>query len=270
MGNAVSKSEHIGINAYMMNKGVQKTIINAVGESEKQRFVASVVSAVQMNDKLAECDNDSILCAALLGESLKLAPSPQLGQYYMVPYDKSAQFQLGWKGYVQLAIRSGQYRKLVASPVKEGELDHYNPITEEFSFNPILDESERNKKPTVGYYGMLELVNGYRKEIYWSREKMEKHAKTYSVAYKKGWNTPWKSDFDAMAAKTIIRQLISKWGVMSIDMQRAFDSDMGVIDKNGNVKYVDNEQSIEDRVAEDIAENANSEEFVPAADVTEG
>ena len=274
--NEVAKKKQaapMGINAYMNNENVKKSIANAVGAENMPRFISSVVSAVQTNKNLMECTNSSILSAALLGESLQLPPSPQLGFFYMVPYNsengKEAQFQLGAKGYVQLAIRSGQYKKIVASEVKEGELVSYNPITEDVVLEPIMDEKVRNKKPTIGYYGLLELNNGYRKEMYWSKEKMDAHAKRYSIAYKKGWSTPWKTDFDAMGCKTIIRQMISKWGIMSVEMQKAYTADMGVIDEDGNVKYVDNDQPIEEKVADDIAENANKTEFQPEDVVVE-
>ena len=194
-----------------------------------------------------------------------------MGQFYLVPYKNGgiseATFQLGWKGYIQLAIRSGQYRKIVANAIKEGELNDYNPITEDFSVTPITDEKARQKAKVIGYYAMFELTNGFRKEIYWSREKMQSHAETYSKGYKsdlrnKTAYTFWSKDFDAMALKTMLRQLISKWGIMSIDMQKAYHSDMGVLDEDGSVRYVDNpSENVEEVVAEEIAANANVTPF---------
>ena len=198
----------------------------------------------------------SILSAALLGESLKLSPSPQLGQYYMVPFKnnkkgcKEAQFQLGYKGYIQLAVRSGQYKKLNVLAVKEGELIGFDPLNEEIEVQLMEDEEAREEAETIGYYAMFEYTNGFRKAMYWSRKKMEAHALKYSKGYaaKKGY-TFWEKDFDGMAYKTMLRQLISKWGIMSIDMQNAVESDMAVYD-DGTKDYVENEIPEENIAAE--------------------
>ena len=132
----------------------------------------------------------------------------------------------GDKGYIQLALRSGQYKKLNVLSIKEGELKSWDPLNEEIWVKLIEDDTVREKAATIGYYAMFEYTNGFRKCLYWSREKMEAHALRYSKGYsvKKGY-TFWEKDFDSMAYKTMLRQLISKWGVMSIDMQRAFESD---------------------------------------------
>jgi len=223
--------------------GYQKMINNTLRDPKKaQRFVASITSAVATNPALQECDPATILSGALLGESLNLSPSPQLGQYYLVPfknkakYDRQgnlikpettdAQFVLGYKGYIQLALRSGYYKHLNVIAVKAGELVHFAPLTEEVEINLNPDELARENSATVGYLAMFEYLNGFRKTIYWSREKMEAHALRYSKGYaaKKGY-TFWEKDFDAMAFKTMLRQLISKWGVMSIDLQTAFEAD---------------------------------------------
>ena len=216
------------------------------------RFISSVVSAVNNNPALQECTNQSILSAALLGESLNLSPSPQLGQYYMVPFNdknkgKVTQFQLGYKGYIQLAIRSGQYKKLNVLGIKEGELIRFDPMNEEIEVKLIEDEEAREQAPTIGYYAMFEYTNGFRKAMYWSRRKMEAHALKYSKGYqaKKGY-TFWEKDFDGMAYKTMLRQLISKWGIMSIDMVSAMDADMAVINEDGTKDYVDNDDSVID------------------------
>ena len=208
-----------------------------------QRFVASITSAVATNPALQECDPATILSGALLGESLNLSPSPQLGQYYLVPfknkakYDRQgnlikpettdAQFVLGYKGYIQLALRSGYYKHLNVIAVKAGELVHFDPLTEEVEVNLNPDELARENSATVGYLAMFEYLNGFRKTIYWSREKMEAHALRYSKGYaaKKGY-TFWEKDFDAMAFKTMLRQIISKWGIMSIELQTAFEADV--------------------------------------------
>lgn len=216
----------------------QKLINNTLRDEKRaSRFVSAITSAVATNPALQECDPSTILSGALLGESLGLSPSPQLGQYYLVPYDdrkagrKVAQFQLGYKGYVQLALRSGYYKRLNVFAVKEGELKRWNPVTEELEIAMIPDEDLREKTVTVGYCATFQYTNGFTKTLYWSRSKMEAHALRYSKGYaaKKNYSF-WEKDFDAMAFKTMLRQLISKWGIMSIDLQNAFEQDVIVND----------------------------------------
>lgn len=244
-------NQRLGITAYLTADAVKNQINSVVGKNGT-RFISSVVSAVNANPALQECTNQSILSGALLGESLNLSPSPQLGQYYLVPFNdknkgKVAQFQLGYKGYIQLAIRSGQYKKLNVLAIKEGELIRFDPLNEEIEVRLIEDEEAREQAETIGYYTMFEYVNGFRKALYWSKKKMEAHALKYSKGYqaKKGY-TFWEKDFDGMAYKTMLRQLISKWGIMSIDMVTALDSDMAVINEDGSKDYVDNEPDVID------------------------
>lgn len=266
----------MGITAFLNQDKVKNQLAQAVGKNS-MRFVSSVVSAVTVNPALQECTNPSILSAALLGESLNLSPSPQLGQYYMVPYEnkkegvKVAQFQMGYKGYIQLAIRSGQYKKLNVLAIKEGELVKFDPLTEEIEVRLIEDEEEREQAKTIGYYAMFEYINGFKKALYWSKKKMLSHADRYSQAFSKDakemtvkgkrktkvsfadfeagkypkddewmYSSFWYKDFDGMAFKTMLRQLISKWGIMSIEMQRAYEGDMAEIREDGTSNYVDN------------------------------
>ena len=257
------QNQRLGITAYLTNDAVKNQINNVIGGKDGTKFISAVVSAVNNNPALQECTNQSILAAALLGESLRLSPSPQLGQYYMVPFNdknkgKVAQFQLGYKGYIQLAIRSGQYKKLNVLAIKEGELIRFNPLEEEIEVKLIEDEEERENAPTIGYYAMFEYTNGFKKAMYWSKKKMEAHALKYSKGYqaKKGY-TFWEKDFDGMAYKTMLRQLISKWGIMSIEMASAMDSDMAVINEDGTKDYVENETDVIDitEVASDVVQD---------------
>ena len=251
MANDVVKSEaktKVGFTSFMTSNVVQKKVNEIIGDEKRgARFISSIVSAVNANPTLKECDNASILSGALLGESLNLSPSPQLGNFYLVPFNdknrgKVATFQLGYKGYIQLAIRSGQYKKLNVLAIKEGELIKYDPLNEEIEVQLIEDEEAREKAKTIGYYAMFEYTNGFRKTLYWSKTKMEKHAMQYSQGYKaKSGFTFWEKDFDAMAYKTMLRQLISKWGIMSVDMQTAYESDMAYIKEDGSKEYVDNQ-----------------------------
>lgn len=274
VGNSLAKRQQkTSLTAYLTNDAVKNQINNVIGGKNGSRFVSSIISAVQVNPALQECTNPSILSAALLGESLKLSPSPQLGQYYMVPFNnnkkgyKEAQFQLGYKGYIQLAIRSGQYKKLNVLAIKEGELVRFDPLNEEIEVNLIDDEEVREETETIGYYAMFEYTNGFKKAMYWSKKKMEAHALKYSKGYqaKKGY-TFWEKDFDAMAYKTMLRQLISKWGIMSIDMLSAMDADMAVIHEDGTKDYVDidNEETV--AADQEIHEEEVSEETSQAPD----
>ena len=237
----VKKQAKTSLTAYLTHDAVKKQINSVVGGKNGTRFISSIVSAVQTTPALQECTNPSILSAALLGEALNLSPSPQLGQFYMVPFDnkkkgcKEAQFQLGYKGYIQLAIRSGYYKKLNVLAIKEDELVHYDPLEETVEVNLIEDDIVREETPTAGYYAMFEYENGFRKTMYWSKKRMLAHAEKYSFAfYKNGgakslelleqgkipekdlwkYSSFWFKDFDGMALKTMLRQLISKWGII--------------------------------------------------------
>ena len=232
-----------------IQKDAYKNLINqTLGDKDRAtRFIASISSAVAINPDLQQCDAGTILSGALLGESLNLSPSPQLGQYYLVPFNdnkkgcKVAQFQLGYKGYIQVAIRSGQYQKLNVLSIKQGELIKYDPLLEEIEVDLIEDEEEREKAETIGYYAMFQYSNGFKKAIYWTKVKMQNHALKYSKGYAahKGY-TFWEKDFDGMAYKTMLRQLISKWGIMSIELQQAIEQDMASINTDGSFNYVDN------------------------------
>lgn len=251
---------------FITGEGVKRKINEMIGGEGGQRFITSIISAVSNNPALAECEHGTILSSAMLGESLKLSISPQLGQFYMVPFkDKKnnrtvATFVLGYKGYIQLAIRSGQYKKLNVLAIKEGELIHYDPLFEELEVNLIQDDMVREGTPTIGYYAMFEYLNGFRKTMYWSKEKMEAHADKYSPAfnlekfrsipggdvnnipYRERWqySSFWYKDFDGMAYKTMLRQIISKWGIMSVEMQQAMAGDNAMI-VNGEPQYIDTE-----------------------------
>lgn len=225
---------------------------------EASKFVSSIVSATTTNVQLQSCERNSIISSGLLANALGLSLSPQLGLCYMVPFKNKAQYKdgvmvkpesytatfvLGYKGYIQLAIRSGYYKNINVISIKEGELIKYDPLTEELEVNLVQDERERAKLPTIGYYASFKLMNGFTKSIYWSKEKMLVHADKYSAAFsaeafdklqvgkipeKDLWkySSFWYKDFDGMAYKTMLRQLISKWGIMSIDMQKAEEEEV--------------------------------------------
>lgn len=258
----------------------RKLINNTLADPDRaKRFIAAITSAVAVNPALQDCDAGTILAGGLLGESLGLSPSPQLGQYYLIPFErrikdakgktiylrdkdgqilkdekgkwlveteKRAQFVLGYKGYIQLAIKSGQFRNLNVIEIKKGEIRHFDPLNEELDCLLIDDFDVREMTPTVGYYACFELVGGFRKALYWSKAKMEAHADKHSPAFSiavyhklqngeiseedmRKYSSFWYKNFDAMAKKTMLRQLISKWGVMSTEFQTAYEGDNNVI-----------------------------------------
>jgi len=271
----------------------QKLINNTLGDPERsKRFISAITSAVSVNPQLQECEAGTILAGALLGESLNLTPSPQLGQYYLVPFKvkekrdregnlisaecSKAQFILGYKGYIQLAIRSGQYLKLNVIEIKDGELQSFDPLTETIRCNLIDDYEKREAAPTIGYYAMFEYTNGFRKAIYWSKSKMIAHANKFSAAFSSSayvkilngeiadkdlwkYSSFWYKSFDDMSKKTLLRQLISKWGIMSVDMQKAFehDSAMVEVDKNNNFISATDEIDLTTPEAEEIIEKVD-------------
>ncbi|WP_395025338.1 recombinase RecT [Robinsoniella sp.] len=263
---AAQKQQKTGLTAYLTQDAVKKQINSVVGGKNGTRFISSIVSAVQTTPALQECSNSSILSAALLGEALNLSPSPQLGQYYMVPFKNKkkgtseAQFQIGYKGLMQLAQRSGQYLDIDAIEIHEGEYLGRDKFTGKQKFEFIEDDDERETLPVIGYLACFELLNGFRKSIYWSKRKMQEHADKYSNAFSlkvaeliaqgkipesEMWkySSFWYKNFDEMARKTMLRQLFQKYGApMSIDMVRAIDSDMAVINEDGMPDYVDNDQ----------------------------
>lgn len=245
MANEVVATKKQGIAGFLAQEAVKANVESVVGVKDSQRFISSVVSAVQTNPALAECTNSSILSAALLGHSLNLPQSPQIGMFYLVPFnDKKrnvteATFQLSYRGMLQLAMRSGQYKTIHVTDIRQGELSSYNPIEDIYEFAPETDINKRMKLPVIGYYAFFELINGAKKGIYWTKEQIDAHAKKYSATYRKGYGL-WSTDFDAMAKKTLLRQLISKWGIMSVDMEKAYVGDQAVIREDGTPDYIDN------------------------------
>nr|DAS31581.1 MAG TPA: RecT protein [Caudoviricetes sp.] len=175
-------------------------------------FVTSLLSLVKSTPQLAAADPKTILSAAMTAATLKLPISPNLGFAYIIPYGKEAQFQMGYKGYIQLAMRTGQYKTINASVVYEGQIEDIDFVTGE-----IIRGKKKSDK-VVGYVAYFELINGFSKTIYMTTEDMLRHAQTFSKSFSRS-SSVWKTNFDAMGLKTVIKQLISKYGIMSIDMQ---------------------------------------------------
>ena len=256
---------------YLSSNAVKNKVNSIVGAKEGDKLISNLVSSVQQNPQLAECSQGSLVSAALAGHALKLDFALQ--QAYFVPFNdrknnvKNAQFCIGWKGYVQMALRSGQYKNINVSEVKAGELKKYNRLTEECDIEWIEDDQLRESTETTHYIAYFELINGFKKTLVWTKEKMLEHAKKYSSAYqgdlKYGTTKSfWSQNFDEQGKKTMLRQIISKWGVMSTEMQQAYKQDMAVIDENGNPTYVDNPDVESLEVVDEILEpTVNSEQI---------
>ena len=169
---------------------MQRLIANTLQDPARcARYTASIVSAVAVNPALQNCDHNTVISGSLLGESLNLSPSPQMGQYYLVPFNnkkkgiQDAQFVLGYKGYIQLALRSGQYKHLNAMVIKQGGYKGRDPMTGEAVFRFIEYGDEWDSLPVIGYMAAFEYLNGFSKVLYWSKEKMMNHADRYSAAF---------------------------------------------------------------------------------------
>lgn len=221
-------------------------------EKEINRFKSNLV-AVSNNNKLLEQANPAtIMTACYQGTLLDLPMEKNFGYAYIVPYIENgqsvAQFQMGYKGYIQLAMRTGQYLDIAVSDVKQGELINYNRLKgSETYFNWVQDEEERIKLPTVGYVAYFKLINGFEKTLYMTKQQMENHFMKYSKTYVKHKKFPI-SNFEDMALKTVLTSLLRKWGIMSIELQQAYTSDQAVIKQDGNLQYIDNENTVENDV----------------------
>lgn len=302
VNNSLSNKQKTPFSLVINSDGYKKMINNTLKDSKRAaKFVTAITSAVVTTPTLAECEAATIVSAGLLGETLNLSPSPQLGQYYLVPFkDKKAgitkaQFVLGYKGYIQLAVRSGYYKKLNVLPIKQGELIRFDPLEEEIEVRLIEDEIKREQAETMGYYAMFEYSNGFRKALYWSKEKMESHADKYSQAFslnattiktqngfkkkvsyrdfldgkydaeKDSWmySSYWYKDFDGMACKTMLRQLLSKWGIMSIDLHTALENDNAAINVNNNGEFTpDFVDTADESATDEVAEEVSTQEYI--------
>jgi len=195
--------------------------------------MSSVLSAVNSNSALKSCEPMSVIQAAAIAASMDLPINPSLGFAHIVPYGDKAQFQMGWKGFIQLAMRTGQYKTIHTAPVFEGQIKAHNQFTGEMEFN----FSVRSTK-VAGYLLYFKLLNGFEKYFYMTEEEVQSHGKRYSKSFAKGYGV-WKDNFEAMALKTVVKMGLSKFGVLSVDMQRAIESDQGTVSDDGLISYQD-------------------------------
>ena len=245
---------------------VKKKFAEVLGQKAPQ-FMASITNVVAGSDQLKKCNPNTIMSASFVAATYDLPIDSNLGFAAIVPYNNSkynpqtrqsekrmeAQFQMMYKGFIQLAIRSGYYEKMNCSVVYKDELVSYNPITGEVDF--VTDFSQCTQRMNgksediAGYYAWFKLLTGFRKELFMTRAEVENHARKYSTAYRNDINngkkgSKWTTDFDAMALKTVIKLLLSKWGILSVDMQRAITDDQKTFDEEGGSEYGDNKPDI--------------------------
>lgn len=220
----------------------------------KGEFVSNLTAIVANNANLQECEPYTLMFAALKATALSLPIEPSLGMAHVIPYKNKkrgvmeAQFQLGYKGFQQLALRTGQYKSINTTDVREGEIGKRNRLTGEIEFNFIEDEEKRLKTPVIGYVNYFKLLNGFESIFYMSKEEMEAHAMHYSQTYRSTTsyikeNSRWTLDFDGMARKTVIKLNLSKNGVLSTELKDAIIADQSVMREENKYEYVDNEKS---------------------------
>lgn len=237
-------------------RSIQERFEKLLGK-KAQGFISSVLQIVNSNNQLQQVDPQTVLNAAATAASLDLPVNQNLGFSWIVPYKGQAQFQVGWRGFVQLALRSQQYKNINVTEVYENQFKSFNRLTEELD----ADFSIEGDGEVVGYAAYLKLRNGFEKTCYWTKEAVIKHAKKYSQSYTSKFS-PWqdKDQFDAMAKKTVLKNTISKWGIMSIEMQTAQLADQSVVEDENTYRYIDNTINVE--ATSENEENTRIENFI--------
>ena len=273
----VTKQSQNGLkrfNAMLENTRTQEYLSSVLGE-KKQTFVGNMVALVANSKMLMDCDPSTVMFSCLKSAALDLSLDPVLGLSYVIPFRDNknnttvATWQLGSKGYVQLALRSAQFRKLNVRDVREGEIVDEDFVSGEMRFKRL--QKDRESAPIVGYVAYMQLVNGFEKQLYMSVEELESHAKRFSQTYRRGYG-PWADKYmkSQMMEKTVLKRLLSKYAPLSVEMRDAIRSDYAVLGENDSVRYIDNEESAIDfdkaqQVAEQFAdfdEIVNGEENV--------
>lgn len=238
MANEVAKQQKVTIQSLVHNEEFVSKAQDILQDGTPQ-FMASVLTLANSNKLLGECDPIKLYNCCLMAAALKLPFNQNLGQAYIVPFKGDPQLQIGWKGFIQLAQRSGQFKRINCSDVREGEIVKRDRLTGEIEFD-WLDDAEREKKQVIGYVAYFELLNGYQQTLYMSKAEVEAHAKKYSQTYKQGFGV-WKDNFDAMARKTLIKRILNQFAPLSVDMAKAMEYDQA--DANG--RYPDNADRVE-------------------------
>lgn len=231
------------VKGLMENPSIKKRFEGVLKEKAPQ-YMSSIVNLVNSDTNLQKCDGMSVIASCMVAATMDLPVDKNLGYAWVVPYGSRAQFQMGYKGYIQLALRTGQYKAINVVEIREGELVSWNPLTEEIE----VDFSKRESDAVIGYAGYFKLINGFEKTVFWTKEEVNNHANKFSKTVNSK-NSVWKSNFDAMAKKTVLRNLLSKWGILSIEMQKAYTADEGLINK----EFMDDVENVQSNV-DDIQE----------------
>lgn len=229
--------------AALKSESYQRLINDTLGDKNvAQTFIAEISTVVSQNYQLQECDPATILSAGLMAQTLKLPLSPTLGFAYVLPFKSKnglsrATFQVGYKGLIQLAQRSGQFERLGVREVHEGEYIGQD----EFGDDLFKFSHEFDSKSVVGYFAYFRLTNGFKKTMYWTVNQCKAHAKKYSRSYGNGKGTDlWTDNFDLMASKTVLKLLLNRYAPLSVELQKAVAADQSVINQDGSYSYVDN------------------------------
>lgn len=234
---------------FLSQDNVKKKFEELLGKRAAQ-FLTSVLQIVTQSEMLSKADPSSIYNAAATAATLDLPLNQNLGFAYIIPYNNKAgcvaQFQMGYKGFIQLCLRSGQFKTISACPVYEGQLIEMNPLT-----GYVFDFTKKESETVIGYAAYFGLVNGFEKTLYMSLAEVNKHGQRYSQTFKKGFGL-WKDDFEAMAIKTVLKLLLSKYAPMSVEMQRAVVADQAIVNdvETEDVTYIDNEEDPANKAAD--------------------
>jgi len=244
------------------NSPAVKQKFSEVVNGNGQQFVASLLSIVTNNNLLAKATNESIMTAAMKAAVLNLPIEPSLGYAYIVPYKNQAQFQIGYKGLIQLAQRSGQVTRLNAGEVYESQYKGFNPLTEDLEVDMYATPKENEK--VVGYFAFMRLANGFEKTVFWTKERVQAHGKKYSQSFSSKYS-PWQSDFDAMARKTVLKHMLSTYAPLSTELQEAIVAD----NEDSKISEVKETKDITPQEPENLSDLLSApEEAEQAKDVT--
>lgn len=244
-----TKQDKFPIKTIFNSEAVQEKFKEVLG-SKTPSFISSVLNVVNNDKLLSKASPNSVINSAMIAATLDLPIDKNLGYAWIVPYKGEAQFQMGYKGFIQLAQRTGQYKAINVIPVYEGELVEFDRLSEEIE----LDYESKASNSVIGYCGYFKLLNGFEKTVYWPKEKIDEHKKRYSKAGNSG---PWSTNYDAMAMKTVLKNMLSKWGILSIEMQQA------VISDERKIKEIDESGAID---AEDLIDVTGSADLASQSD----
>ena len=270
MANEVSKknTQVQLLNSYLKREDIQSKFLGMMSETKKNQFMVSLVNAYSINDYLQKCHPVSVIQASLVAGALNLPIEQNLGFAYIVPFwnakakEFEAQLQIGYKGLTQLCLRTNQYKQINAITVFENQFKSFDRLTETFD----ADFTIEGEGKIVGYVAYIELKTGFKKTVFWTTKKVESHAKKYSQSYKKGFGV-WKDNFEAMAQKTVLKNLLTHYGIMSVEMQTAETNDQRVFGQD-NSDFLDNKEETEELTKKDTSADKFEKARKEAEDVS--